>query len=31
MGPIWFTEDVKQWARSQPIKRGRPPKERDHT
>jgi predicted DNA-binding transcriptional regulator AlpA len=25
MGPIWFVEDVEEWIRKAPIRRGRPP------
>lgn len=25
MGPIWWIEDVEDWSRTTPIRRGRPP------
>lgn len=27
MGPIWWTEDVEQWARRTTIRPGRPPRD----
>lgn len=30
MGPIWWTQEVEQWAKLTPVRPGRPPRHSNH-